>query len=184
MASGSSKEGQVIEGVGGWQSRHRASLPLTLRQLPLSSHPRSLKPLSLSSSLPGAIALLPLSCELAALRGIPRVCLTCPTPPHYSPGCPSGAMRPPRTRRLSSSQLHFLGSPRLREWPHHLPRPPSELWESCSPIPSPSGPASRALSSVSSPPSHSSSASTLTVAAWPPTPVLAGPRSLPPSSSS
>lgn len=118
-----------------------------------------MKLLSLSSSFLGAIALLSLSCELAAPRRTPRVRPTCP---HYSPGCPSGAIRPHRTHRLSSSQLHFLSPPHLGNGRTIYPDPGQNCGSACRPVPSPSGPAPRALSSASSPPSRSSSPSILT----------------------
>lgn len=109
--------------------------------------------------LPASWVLL-LSCPSAVNWQLPDISPgSVPHAPSYSPGCPSGAIRPHRTHRLSSSQLHFLSPP-----PPGMaaPDPGQNCGSACRPVPSPSGPAPRALSSASSPPSRSSSPSILT----------------------
>ena len=93
---------------------------LTLSLCLFHPHPSSVKPLSLSSSLLGAIDLLSLNYTPASPRPIPRVCITCP------PCSPQDDPQVPQD--LAGLVIFFPAhspslAPHLWEWPRHLPRP-------------------------------------------------------------
>ena len=105
---------------------------LTLSLCLIHPHPSSVKPLSLSSSLLGAIDLLPLNYTPASPRPIPRVCVTCP---------PTLPRMIPRCHKTSQSSSSFFQPTPLPVLPtsgngHAIyPVPKSEVWACPQPSP-------------------------------------------------